>query len=143
MKDGLRIVLILVTLTMVYLGFQYLQDNPTGYGVYEGGSINALDGFEIPAGFNRTRDGIVLVKQENILEKNFTAYNSSILVSAFEGSSNKTSKVSADDGNEFELEDDEILNVTFSDALVAGDVVTLHSDDSQNKGVELCTPGGN
>ena len=142
MELSKEVLLILVLLMVVYTGIIFVQqESPTGNVVLEAGVIDVFEQMNLTP-FNTT-NGISLFPQEMIIQRNFTAYNSTALVSAFEGNSNKTSKVIADDGKEFELDDDDILNVTFTSALFAGDVVTVHSDDSQNKGVQLCTPNGN
>ena len=144
MKRVREIGIILLFLIVLYTGINFIENgNLTGNVVYEPGSLDLIDSFDIPPGFNQTSDGVAMVLQENIIERNFTAYNSSGLISAFRGSSNKTSKVIADDGQEFELEKDDILNVTFADALAEGDVVTVYSDNDNDKGVQVCRGDGN
>src|SRR3989338_5017174 len=126
MELSKEVLLILVLLMVVYTGIIFVQqESPTGNVVLEAGVIDVFEQMNLTP-FNTT-NGISLFPQEMIIQRNFTAYNSTALVSAFEGNSNKTSKVIADDGKEFELDDDDILNVTFTSALFAGDVVTVHS----------------
>ena len=136
--------IILLFLIILYTGINYIQqESPTGNVVYEHGSLNVFDGLDVNSLFNKTSGGIALVKQENIIERNFTAYNITALVSAFEGNSNKTSKVISKDGQKYELDKNDILNITFADALAAGDVVTIHSDDDDDRGIQVCRSNGN
>src|SRR3989344_9350562 len=148
-----EVIAILVALLIVYTAINFINPSLTGFAVYESGDLevfNLIEDYDSSKA-NLSDNQIKLVLQESTTDYNVMTLNVSNLTIANEHKLNdeeddyndRLEKVIQDDNKELQLEKSKILNMTFSDYLNNNDVITVISNNANDKEPGICLQDGN
>lgn len=76
----------------------------------------------------------------NTIKTDFINSSKGDILNAITEPEDKTSKLTSQDGNETEVEDDNILNIIFSDKLQDNDTLSIYLGSDGNSNINLCQP---